>query len=143
MFGYQRRCSARYYMKLEDDRYCFACGENNKYGLHLKFAVDKNNVMHTEFIPQKQHQGFKDIVHGGLIGLILDEIMVNLLWKLGKHAVSAEFNVRLKKAAKIGECILFSSWIDKEEKKIIYTKAQAEDKNGKTIATAFAKCVKV
>ncbi|GAG82024.1 unnamed protein product, partial [marine sediment metagenome] len=31
------------------------------------------------------HQGFKDIVHGGLIGLILDEIMVNLPWKMGKQ----------------------------------------------------------
>jgi len=87
-------------IKLEDDKNCFVCGNKNSYGLQLRFTIDKDNAMHTEFMPQKHHQGFKDIVHGGLIGLILDEIMVNLAWKMGKNAVTAEFNVRLKKIAK-------------------------------------------
>lgn len=130
-------------MNLEDDKYCFVCGDKNKYGLGLKFAIDKNNVMHTEFIPQKHHQGFKDITHGGLIGLILDEIMVNLAWRLGKNVVSAELNLRLKKTAKIGEKISFKGWIDKEEGKIIYTKAEAKNENEVIIATANAKCIKV
>ena len=128
---------------LEDDMSCFACGDKNKYGLHLKFAIDKDNVMHTEFIPQKHHQGFKDIVHGGLIGLILDEIMVNLVWKMGKNAVTAEFNVRLKKIAKVGDRLLFRGWIDKEDGKIIYTKAEAKNDHDAIIATASAKCLKI
>lgn len=130
-------------MNLEDDKYCFVCGDKNKYGLHLKFTIDKDNMMHTEFIPQKHHQGFKDIVHGGLIGLILDEIMVNLPWKMGKHVVSVEFNVRLKKMAKVGKKLSFKSWIDREDKKIVYTKAEAKNGSGAAIATATAKCIKV
>jgi len=126
---------------LEDDKKCFVCGVENKQGLGLKFTVDDANVMHTEFLSQKHHQGFKDIVHGGLIGLILDEIMVNLLWRLGKNAVSAEFNVRLKKMAKVGEKLLFRGWIDKEKSKIIYTKAEAKNERGIILATACAKCI--
>ncbi len=130
-------------IKLEDDKHCFACGGENKYGLHLKFTMDKDNVMHTEFIPQKHHQGFKDIVHGGLIGLILDEIMVNPAWKMGKNIVTAEFSVRLKKMAKTGEKLLFSGWIDREDGRIIYTKAEAKNESGAIIATASAKCLRI
>lgn len=130
-------------MKLEDDHHCFVCGDKNKYGLHLKFAIDKGNIMHTDFVPQKHHQGFKDIVHGGLIGLILDEIMVNLLWKMGKDAVTAELNVRLKKAVKPGERLIFKGWIDREDRKIIQTKAQARNEAGAIIAVASAKCIRV
>ena len=130
-------------MNLEDDKNCFACGVENKHGLGLKFAMDEANIMHTEFLPRKHHQGFKDIVHGGLIGLILDEIMVNLLWRLGKNAVSAEFNVRLKEMTKVGGKLLFKGWIDKEESRMIYTKAEARNEEGAVIAAASAKCVKV
>lgn len=71
-------------MNLEDDHFCFACGSLNNYGLKLSFKLDKKNeTIATEFVPQKIHQGYKDIVHGGLIGLILDECMVNLAWRLG------------------------------------------------------------
>lgn len=130
-------------MNLEDNKHCFVCGDKNKYGLGLKFTIDKANTMHTEFISQKYHQGFKDIVHGGLIGLILDEIMVNLLWKLGKNAISAELNVRLKKIAKVGEKFYFRGWIEKESDKIIYTRAEAKDEKGIILATAKAKCIRV
>lgn len=132
--------SCVYTMKLEDDKYCFACGEKNSHGLHLKFALD-SNILSTEFIPQKHHQGFKNIVHGGIIGLVLDEVMVNLLWKLEIHAISAELSVRLKKPAKVGEKIFFKGWICKETDKIIYTEAEAKDEKGAVIATANAKCV--
>lgn len=130
-------------MKLEDNKECFVCGPENRYGLHLEFVIDKNNIMQTEFVPLEQHQGFKGIVHGGLIGLILDEIMLNLAWKLGKNAVTAELNIRLKRAAKVGEKLIFRGWIDKEDKKIIYAKSEAKDKNGLIVATATAKCIKV
>ena len=130
-------------MKLEDNKKCFVCGPENRYGLHLEFVIDKNNIIQTEFVPLEQHQGFKGIVHGGLIGLILDEIMVNLTWKLGKNAVSAELNIGLKRVAKVGEKLIFRGWIDKEDKKIIYTKAEAKDENGAVVATATAKCIRV
>lgn len=130
-------------IKLEDDMNCFACGDKNRYGLHLKFTIDKDNVMQAEFIPQKHHQGFKDIVHGGLIGLILDEIMVNLAWKMGKNIVTAELNVRLKKITKTKEKLLFRGWIDREDGKIIYTKAEAKNERGIIIATASAKCLRI
>lgn len=134
----------RFKTKLEDDRMCFACGENNPAGLKLKFQMDERGVqIKTVFIPQNSHQGFAKIVHGGLIALILDEAMVNLLWRLKIQAVSAHLEVRLKNPAYVGEPLNFKAWIAHKNSKIIYTESQAYKNDGKIVATACAKCVKV
>ena len=129
-------------MKLEDDHFCFGCGTQNKEGLKLSFEL-KDDALYSEFVPSKKFQGFKDIVHGGIIGLILDELMVNLLWKRGTPAVSAQLDIRLKKMANVGQKLLFKSFVEKEDRRIIYTKAEARDINSDLIATASAKCVRI
>lgn len=131
-------------MRLEDDHYCFACGSLNDIGLKLKFNLDKQKrSITTEFIPQKMHQGFKNIVHGGIIGLILDECMVNLTWKLGIHAISAEYTVRLTKPASINKKLRFSAKMISEKGRLIIIEGLCRDEGAKNIATASSKCVKL
>lgn len=131
-------------MKLQDDRFCFACGSLNKVGLKLIFKLDeKNKTISTEFIPQKIHQGYKDIVHGGLIGLILDECMVNLAWKLGMPAVSAEYTVRLFKPASIGKKLLFTARIISEKGKLLIVEGECLDEQSQKIASSGSKCLKI
>ncbi|MFH1202443.1 MAG: PaaI family thioesterase [Candidatus Omnitrophota bacterium] len=127
---------------LEDDKMCFACGTRNSAGLKLQFILE-GKTLKTKFRFLKIHQGFKDIVHGGLIGLVLDEVMVNLLWKLNIRAISAEFNVRLRKPCPVEKDLEFTGWIEKEDKRIIYTRSSVQDAEGVIYADAQAKCVRV
>ncbi|MFC1593774.1 PaaI family thioesterase [Candidatus Omnitrophota bacterium] len=129
-------------LKLQDDSYCFACGENNTAGLQLKFSLE-NGCLKTQFTPQKIHQGYTNIVHGGILGLILDEVMVNLLWKVSKPAVTAELNLQLKKPAKVGKTLFFTGSIVSENSRIVYTKAHAQNELGDIVAKATAKCIRV
>ncbi|MFC1621296.1 PaaI family thioesterase [Candidatus Omnitrophota bacterium] len=131
-------------MKLEDDRFCFVCGSLNKSGLKLSFELDeKNETISTEFVPQKIHQGYKNIVHGGLIGLILDETMVNLAWKLDKPAVSAEYTVRLLKPAAIGKKLTFTAKVISEKGKLLIVEGECFDENNQKIASSSSKCMKI
>ncbi|MFH1782822.1 MAG: PaaI family thioesterase [Candidatus Omnitrophota bacterium] len=131
-------------MDLEDDHYCFGCGSLNDSGLKLKFDLDKEKkIITTEFTPQKIYQGFKNIVHGGIIGLVLDECMVNLLWKLGIPAVSAEFNVRLIKPAHINKKLIFRAYIVSSKKNLLMVDGECLDEKGKPVATSSSKCVKI
>lgn len=130
-------------IELSDDNFCFVCGKNNDKGLKINFELKNDNTLYCEFIPAKWHQGFVNLVHGGIIGLILDESMVNLLWRMGKNAVSVEFKVRLKKTAYIGNKLYFTSGIEKEEKRIIYTYGVCKGQNKEIVATAEAKCMYV
>ncbi|HEY6572623.1 MAG TPA: PaaI family thioesterase, partial [Candidatus Eisenbacteria bacterium] len=82
---------------LDDDAYCFCCGRENPIGLKLEFEETPEGRMRTLWTPRKEHQGFKDIVHGGLVGTVLDEVMVRLLYLRGIHAVTAGMETKLLK----------------------------------------------
>lgn len=129
-------------IKLEDDGYCFACGRNNSRGLKLKFSLDKENRLATEFNFTKEHQGFKDIAHGGIIALILDEVMGNLCWKLGKNAIGAQIEVRFKRPTLVGSTLYFKGWIEKEEKNIVYMRAEARNRENEVVAFACGKALR-
>ncbi len=126
-------------LKLEDDSFCFVCGKNNNSGLKLKFDLEAD-TMRTEFTPAKIHQGFANIVHGGIISTVLDEVMLNLLFKKDIYAVTAELQVRFRKPTRVGEKLLFKSWITDSNSRLIETAAEAKNENGELIADAKAKC---
>ena len=130
-------------MNWVDDHHCFACGKENLDGLQLDFTIEGGKIR-TEYTPPKKFQGYAGVVHGGIIGLILDETMVNLPWKLYKTpVVSAELTLRFKKPAKVGEKIFFMAEIEKERGRLVYTKGAAALSDGTVLAEASAKCVKV
>ncbi len=130
-------------MGWEDDHFCFACGNKNHDGLKLHFH-EKDGKLFTEYAFPKKFQGYAGVVHGGMISLVLDEVTVNLPWRMyDTPVVTAELTVRLKKPALIGQKIIFSSWIEKEVKNLISVKGEAVLENGEVIATASVKCFKV
>jgi len=129
-------------MELVDDRHCFVCGENNPRGLKLKFRLVEDRL-EAEFTPGKEFQGFRGVLHGGVMALLLDEMMVNLLWRKKIHAVSAEFTMRLKRAAPVGGRIRLSGRIFKEQKRVVLTSATAVNDAGDVLAEAGAKCLKI
>lgn len=126
---------------LEDDNYCFVCGKKNPSGLHLKFSIQEGKVL-TEFIPQKIHQGYKDIVHGGLISTLLDEAMVKAALMQGMPAVTAEITVRFKNPLITGEKAVVEAKIITMNKKIIETNAIVKKSDGSIIAEGRAKLIR-
>ena len=130
-------------MAWQDDHFCFACGDKNPDGLKLDFKVEGEKLI-VEYTFPKKFQGYADVVHGGMLSLVLDEVMVNLPWKkYDTPVVSAELNIRLKKPVKVGQKVIFSSWIEKEKGSLVIMSGQAELENGEVVATASAKCLKV
>jgi uncharacterized protein (TIGR00369 family) len=126
---------------LEDDDYCFVCGEENPDGLHLRFSLNKGKVL-TEFTPQKIHQGYKDIVHGGIISTVLDEAMVKAALMQGMPAVTAEITVRFRNPLMAGEKAIIEAEITKASRKIIETAAVVKKADGTPIAESSAKLVR-
>jgi len=90
-------------IELRDDRYCFACGSKNPIGLKLAFHWD-GDTLKSAFVPSKEHQGYEDIVHGGIISTVLDECMAQAAIKrLGAMAATVEIRVKFRQALKAGE----------------------------------------
>ncbi|MFP4496832.1 MAG: PaaI family thioesterase, partial [Vulcanimicrobiota bacterium] len=75
-------------MDLTDDRYCFACGPENPIGLNMKLNYKQNKVT-VEFIPKKEHQGWHNMVHGGILFTLMDEAMAKLIIEQGDMVVTS------------------------------------------------------
>lgn len=127
--------------KLEDDHHCFVCGEKNPYGLHLTFSLREGSAV-TEFIPQKIHQGYKDIVHGGIISTLLDEAMVKAALMQGLPAITAEITVRFRNPLMVGERAIIEATITNMNKRIIETSARIKKSDETLIAEGHAKLLR-
>jgi acyl-coenzyme A thioesterase PaaI-like protein len=126
---------------LLDDNHCFVCGEQNPYGLHLTFSLREGKVS-SEVILQKVYQGYKDIVHGGIISTVLDEAMVKVALMQGMPAVTAEMGIRFKNPLAVGEKAIVESTITKMNKKIIETSAEMRKTDGTMIAEGWGKLLR-
>ena len=74
---------------------CFVCGADNVDGLRLHFDVDPDKrTITTRWTPSAAYQGYKGILHGGIISTLLDECVGKLAVELGLPAVTAELAVR-------------------------------------------------
>ena len=129
-------------LKLADDDWCFVCGGSNPIGLKLQFAQEGDEYV-TYFTPAKEHQGYTGIVHGGIVSTVLDEVMARYVYVMGHNAVTAEMTVRLKKPARVGSTMRFAGRIESENGRLILCGATATDEQGKLIAEATARMLKV
>ncbi len=62
---------------IEDYR-CFGCSPHNPNGLQLDLAPHRDGLQAT-FRLERRFESYPGIVHGGLVGVICDEVMGNLI----------------------------------------------------------------
>jgi acyl-coenzyme A thioesterase PaaI-like protein len=131
-------------LELEDDGTCFACGVRNPIGLKLTFQTLPGERLRTEWTPRPEHQGFQDIVHGGLVSTVLDEVMIRLLYALGIRAVTAELKTRFLKPLRAGRRYRFESWMVEDKGRLVTVEAEGFDaETEERVATGSATCVRV
>ena len=129
------------YLKLlPHTRSCFVCGESNPAGLKLRFETDGRTVQ-TSFVPQAEHVGFRQTVHGGLTATLLDEIMV---WACAvqtkRFAFCAELIVRFLNPVRPGEALVASGeLVSNRRDKLFEAKAELRDQASLVLATATGK----
>ena len=128
--------------KVVDDNHCFACGKDNPSGLKLSFEYMPSTVT-THFTPQRIHQGFKNIVHGGIISTLLDEVMAHLCLAEGFYGVTAKLEVRFKKPAYINDELIITGELLEKKGRMLIAKAQAVNSKNEVVAFGNSTFVKV
>ena len=53
---------------------CFICGLENPIGLHLHIYEVEPGVIETTYIAPEHFQGYPGVLHGGIVGALIDEI---------------------------------------------------------------------
>lgn len=96
---------------LKDDRGCFACGPDNPQGLGLNFTLEGSTVS-AHFTPHEHLQGYRGIVHGGIVATVLDEAMAHAAGRIaGKVAATAEFTMRIRQPLLVGQECVARAWV--------------------------------
>lgn len=129
---------------LDDDQMCFCCGPRNPIGLKLKFEETPEGRTRTVWTPRQEHQGFKDIVHGGLVATVLDEVMIRMLYHRGIPAVTGTMETKLLKPLRAGRDYRFEAWLVKDRGRALLTEAEAVDvASEERVACGKATCIRV
>jgi len=129
-------------LELKDDAHCFVCGKENIYGLQLDWKTFKNQTK-SVFYPSRTHQGWRGIVHGGILASVLDEAMTRLAWETNGQAVTAEITIRYFNPARTGEKLLVTGEIGGTRGRIVETRAEIRNPQGHIVASAKGKAIKV
>lgn len=61
-------------VKQPNSKMCFICGLENPVGLHLHIYETEPGVVETTYIAPEHFQGYPGVLHGGIVGAIIDEI---------------------------------------------------------------------
>ncbi len=128
-------------LDLSDDSMCFACSKRNPDGLHLEFT-ETSDGLSTTIAFDERFQGYRDIVHGGLVSTVLDEAMVTLLNRTGVLALTAELTIRFLAPVRVGEPITFTARLV-ESRRNVYRVEAVATRNGETVARSEARFMAV
>ncbi|MGD0621133.1 MAG: PaaI family thioesterase [Thermacetogeniaceae bacterium] len=89
-------------METRNFDHCFVCGSRNEAGLRLEI-VSGNGEARAEFQPDARWEGYPGVVHGGVLGALLDDLMFHAIYSVIKQlAVTASIEVRFRRPARIG-----------------------------------------
>jgi len=119
---------------------CFVCGESNPIGFNLRFETD-GTIVTARVVPRREHAGFREVVHGGLVATLLDEVMV---WACAvatrRFAYCAELNVRFLQPLRPGEPSILSAHLATNRKNRIFeAEGSLKTEAGVTLATSTGK----
>lgn len=117
---------------------CFGCGKQNPCGLKLEFKWD-GKVVKSEFTPTELHQGWKGIVHGGILTSLLDEAMAYAAYYENVGGVTAAIETRFKQPVSIGEPLTITAWVSNETRRFAETGGTLTLNDGTIVTTARAK----
>lgn len=115
-------------------RSCLVCGQDNPIGLRARsFSVGER--IELPFRTRPEHAGWSDVVHGGFVATVLDEVMTwAAILGSGKPVYAADFTVRLLEPLRAGvDCIAIAR-MTQHRRRIIDVESWLENADGATYA---------
>ena len=119
------------------DPHCFCCGESNQQGLKLRYHYPQPGEAGTSFTIPDHFTGWKEVVHGGLLAMVLDETMAHACASKGLNGFTGEISVRFRQPVRVGTLVEAAGRIVAERRRVVTTEAQLTAGGG-TIAEAKA-----
>lgn len=117
---------------------CFVCGPTHPTGLRIKYELAGDGVISARWVPNRNWEGFRGVIHGGIVCTVLDEAMSKAVTALAGDALTAEIRVRLRRRIQSGREFAIRGWVVDRCKRRIRTEAAIAGADGHEFAHAWA-----
>lgn len=108
---------------LNFDHWCFACGRANPIGLHLDLVFVDGGA-EARFVPRPEHQGYDEMVHGGIVAALLDEVMGWAIFHRGIWAVTTRLRITLRRPVAVGDEVRVRGEVVRDRGRAVELRAQ-------------------
>src|SRR5215470_135767 len=124
--------------------HCFGCGGANDFGMKLTFEVDTETGRAAgKFVLGARYGGGAGFVHGGVIAILLDEVMGKISKLSEERAVTAELNIEYRKPVPTDAEIVVSGWQESEKGRNRFRVGEIHDSAGNLLARGRGRFVVV
>ncbi len=97
-------------MQTAEHACCVVCGAANPTGLQIRFEPRAPGIVSASFTGNPALEGYPGLLHGGIIGALVDGAMTNCLFSLGIPAVTAELSVRYLEGVRADQPAEITAW---------------------------------
>ena len=115
--------------------HCFGCGGANDSGMKLTFELDEVSKRATgKFILGSRYAGGAGFAHGGVIAILLDEVMGKISKLTEERAVTAELSIEYRKPVPVDAEISVAAWQEEEKGRNRFRIAEIHSADGTLLA---------
>jgi len=124
---------------------CFGCGLENPAGLKLRFVREDERTVSTTFTTPAEWTGWRTLVHGGFLALLLDETTAWAAWALGgeRAFLTRELRLQFRRPASVGEPLTIRGTLGADDGRQITVAGAITNARGELLTEAEALLVRV
>jgi acyl-coenzyme A thioesterase PaaI-like protein len=121
---------------------CFGCGTNNPIGLRMTFYRQGNAVC-SDVVLKRDHVGWQNMAHGGIISTLLDEVMAwAVIYLKRSFSVTRRMTIRYRAPVPVNVPLMVRGSVAEEcAAGTCRTSGVLLDGDGKALATGEAEFV--
>ena len=106
--------------KQPNSQMCFACGIENPIGLKLGFYETDAGQVLCRYTPCEDHQGYPDVLHGGIVLTVLDEVTSRACIAAVGWVLTAKMEVRYRQPVPLGQPLLaVGEIVDQRKRRLV------------------------
>ncbi|MHB9129655.1 MAG: PaaI family thioesterase [Armatimonadota bacterium] len=98
-------------LRVEEHAGCVVCGTENATGFQLAYTTETAGRVSALWTPTARYEGFRGLVHGGMLATVLDEAMAKAVIALGLEALTGDLRVRFRHYVTPGEPLQVTGWV--------------------------------
>lgn len=117
---------------------CVVCWDRHPFGLKVDFRATGEHRVEGRFGCGKFHEGYENVLHGGIVSSLLDGAMASCILAKGLEAYTVDLRVRFRMAVATGQtATIRGEWLRNEGP--VHLLHATLEQGGKVCATARAK----